>query len=63
MSQGRVVEESFGLGMAIPEPDGLPSLAVSIAAHVSLVSDTQVRKWKRILAEEIAAAVATAHAS
>ncbi len=63
MSQGKVVEESFGLGMAIPEPGGTPALALSIAAHVSLVSDAQVRKWKRAIAEEIEAALSSALSS
>ncbi len=58
MSQGKVVEESFGLGMAIPEPDGTPALALSIAAHVSLVTDANIRQWKRAIAEEIETALA-----
>lgn len=58
MSQGKVVEESFGLGMAIPEPGGTPALALSIAAHVSLVTDAHVRQWKRAIAEEIETALA-----
>jgi DNA-binding IclR family transcriptional regulator len=55
-SEGRVVAESFGLGAIVPDAKGTPSLAISIAAHVSLVNDANINKWKRILREEIQAA-------
>ena len=58
ISQGRVVEESFGIGLIIPDAHATPSLAVSIAAHMSVVSEANIAKWKRILAEEVQAAVA-----
>lgn len=58
VSQGRVVEESFGLGAIVPDPHGVPSLAVSIAAHVSLVSEAHIARWKRVIREEIQAALA-----
>ena len=57
MSQGQVVEESFGLGAIIPDAYAVPALAVSIAAHVSLVNEANIARWKRIIKEEIQAAV------
>lgn len=57
-SWSRVVEGSFGLGMIVPHPQSTPSLAVSIAAHVSLASEAHIAQWKRILKEEIQAAMA-----
>lgn len=58
MSQGKVVEESFGLGAIIPDAHAVPALAVSIAAHISVVSDANIARWKRIIKEEIQAAIA-----
>ena len=58
ISQGKVVVESFGIGAIVPDANDTPSLAVSIAAHMSLVTDANISKWKRILKEEIQAAVA-----
>ena len=58
LSQGKVVEESFGMGLIVPDAHATPSLAVSIAAHMSVVSEANIAKWKRILAEEVQAAVA-----
>ena len=58
MSQGKVVEESFGLGAIVPDSHAAPALAVSIAAHVSVVSDANIARWKRIIKEEIQAATA-----
>ena len=57
ISQGRVVAESFGMGMIIPDAQATPSLAVSIAAHMSLVTDANIARWKRVIAEEIQAAI------
>ena len=61
ISQGKVVAESFGIGSIVPDTKDTPSLAVSIAAHMSLVTDANVSKWKRILKEEIQAAVAASN--
>ena len=58
MSQGKVVAESFGLGAIVPDSHAAPALAVSIAAHVSVVSDANIARWKRIIKEEIHAAAA-----
>ena len=58
ISQGRVVEESFGIGLIIPDANTTPSLAVSIAAHMSVVAEANIAKRKRILAKEVQAAVA-----
>jgi DNA-binding IclR family transcriptional regulator len=58
ISREKVELGVFGMGMAIParDPTAVPSLALSIAAHVSLVTDEKVAAWKRILKEEIRAA-------
>jgi hypothetical protein len=53
-----VVEQSFGLGMAIPQPEGLPTLAISIAAHLPAVTDTDTAQWSQIIRQEIAQALA-----
>lgn len=58
VSQGKVVAESFGIGAIVPDAKSTPSLAISIAAHMSIVTDANVSKWKRILKEEIQAAIA-----
>lgn len=54
ISQGTVVENGFGLGMPLP---GLPHLAISIAAHASLVTESLIAKWKRVISEEVDASV------
>jgi DNA-binding IclR family transcriptional regulator len=58
VSQGKVMYEVFGMGMAIPEADKVPSLAISIAAHISVVTPAKIKSWKQIIKEEINAAVA-----
>lgn len=58
VSQGRVMDEVFGMGMTIPEVDATPSLAVSIAAHVSIVTPAKIKSWKQIIKDEISSAVA-----
>ncbi len=56
MSQGRVVEHGFGLGISVPDADHAPQLALSIAAHASDVTESSISIWKRILKEELAVA-------
>lgn len=56
VSRGIVVEEVFGLGVAIPDPEAAPSLAVSVAVHISLATDANVANWARIMQEEVRAA-------
>lgn len=58
ISRGRVVEQSFGLGMAIPQAEGPPTLAISIAAHLPAVTDTDTAQWSQIIRQEIAQALA-----
>lgn len=52
ISQSKVAEESFGMGMVIPEGDGPPRLALSIAAHNSVVTESGIARWKRDMLEE-----------
>ena len=53
LSQGRVANESFGMGCVIPQPPGGPQLAISIAAHNSLVSESSMARWQNDLREEV----------
>lgn len=53
ISQGTVVEDGFGMGCAIP---GTPHLAISIAAHASLATESNIKRWRVVMAEEIAGA-------
>jgi DNA-binding IclR family transcriptional regulator len=53
VSQGTVVADGFGLGAAVPTTGGVPHLAISIAAHASLVTESSIASWKKVIAEEI----------
>ncbi|MES2972280.1 MAG: helix-turn-helix domain-containing protein [Pseudomonadota bacterium] len=55
MSQGKVVEHGFGLGLPVPDAGHVPQLALSIAAHASDVTESSISAWKKILREELAA--------
>ncbi len=55
ISQGTVVADGFGMGLAVPAADGEPHLAISIAAHASLVTESKIAAWKKILLEEVGA--------
>jgi len=55
ISQGTVVDDGFGMGMAVPQPGGASHLAISIAAHASLVTESSIAAWKKIIAEEVGA--------
>jgi DNA-binding IclR family transcriptional regulator len=55
VSQGTVVADGFGMGIAIPSAGGTPYLALSIAAHASLVTESVIDEWKGILAQELKA--------
>lgn len=57
-SHGQVVEQSFGLGVAIPEPGGTPTLAISIAAHLPSVTEADVAAWGLVIQDEIQRALA-----
>ncbi len=48
-SWGHVAEGIFGLGVAIPGSRGSTMLALSIAAHQSIVSSEKILIWKRLL--------------
>lgn len=54
MSQGTVAEHGFGLGLAVPNDEHPPHLALTIAAHASSVTESAVAQWKKILKEELA---------
>jgi len=57
MSQGTVVEDGFGMGMAVPNGDTTPYLAVSVAAHAAVVTESTLETWRRVIREEIQAAL------
>lgn len=54
ISQGKVMQHSLGIGVAIPVVQDRPSLAISIAAHVSTVAEGDVARWTQIIKDEIA---------
>lgn len=54
ISQGTVVVDGFGMGRAIDESGDPPRLAMSIAAHASIVTESRIAAWKQVLSEEIA---------
>lgn len=58
VSQGRVLEQAFGMGMVVPDRKAAPSLAISIAALLSSVKEPDIKQWAQIIREEIANAVA-----
>jgi DNA-binding IclR family transcriptional regulator len=53
LSQGTVVKDGFGMGTAVPSASGAPSLALSIAAHASVVSESTIEDWKRVFLQEM----------
>ncbi|TKT78390.1 helix-turn-helix domain-containing protein [Aquamicrobium sp. LC103] len=53
VSRSNVVQDVIGIGMAIPEPGGTPSLALSIAALNSQTNDRLIDGWKHIIMQEI----------
>lgn len=55
VSQGTVVADGFGMGIAVPSASGAPYLALSIAAHASVVTESVIDEWKDILAQELKA--------
>jgi len=58
ISQGTVVDDGFGIGIAIEEPDGPPRLALSLAAHAGMVTESRITAWKALLADAVRAAPA-----
>jgi DNA-binding IclR family transcriptional regulator len=57
ISQGKVMDQTFGIGVVIPDATATPSLAISIAAHLPTVTDSNISQWTQIIREEIAAAL------
>jgi DNA-binding IclR family transcriptional regulator len=55
-----VVQDVGGVAMAIPKSDGLPSLALSIAALASQADDRKIEDWKWIIREEVEAVLRAA---
>jgi DNA-binding IclR family transcriptional regulator len=55
VSQGTVVADGFGMGIAVPNVGGPPYLALSIAAHASVVTESVIAEWRRVLAQELKA--------
>ncbi len=55
ISQGTVVADGFGMGIAVPDPAGAGHLALSIAAHASVVTESLISTWKRVLQQELQA--------
>lgn len=60
VSQGTVVADGFGMGIAVPSASGVPYLALSIAAHSSVVTESAIGEWKKVLAQEVKAGLAGA---
>jgi DNA-binding IclR family transcriptional regulator len=58
VSKSNVVRDVLGIGMAIPKSDGIPSLALSIAALASQTNDKTIATWKQIIKQEIDAVAA-----
>ena len=58
VSQGTVVPDGFGLGLAIPDADGPPRLAISIAAHATTVTESAITGWKKVMTDEVQRALA-----
>jgi DNA-binding IclR family transcriptional regulator len=55
VSRSNVVKDVIGIGMAIPNPEGAPYLALSIAALASQTDERAVESWKQIIRQEIEA--------
>ena len=53
VSQGTVVDRGFGLGCVIPRAEGPSNVAFSIAVHATMVTESRIADWKKILLEEI----------
>jgi DNA-binding IclR family transcriptional regulator len=62
VSQGTVVADGFGMGIAVPSASGAPHLALSIAAHASVVTESVIDEWKHILAQELQEGLASSGA-
>lgn len=52
-SRGKVAKGVYGLAMAVPENHGPVTLAISLAAHESIVDDDVIASWKRQIAAAI----------
>jgi len=58
ISQGTVVADGFGMGIAVPDARGTGGaghLALSIAAHASVVTESVISEWQRVLEQELRA--------
>ena len=55
LSRGNVVRDVVGIGMAIPNGDAAPYLALSIAGIASQCDDKGVANWVQVMRQEIAA--------
>lgn len=55
VSQSNVVKDVIGIGMAIPKPGGVPTLALSIAALAPQTGEETIEGWKQIIRQEIEA--------
>lgn len=53
ISQGTVVDDGFGMGIVVPDRSATPHLALSIAAHASVVTESVISEWKRVLMQEL----------
>jgi DNA-binding IclR family transcriptional regulator len=53
ISQGKVMDQTFGIGVLIPDATATPSLAISIAAHLPTVTDSNIGQWTQVIKEEI----------
>ncbi|MBP6899972.1 MAG: helix-turn-helix domain-containing protein [Burkholderiaceae bacterium] len=53
ISQGTVVDDGFGMGITIPDGTAPPRLALSIAAHATMVTESRIKAWKAVLAAAV----------
>ena len=55
ISKSNMLQDAIGIGLAIPDPNAPPTLALSIAALAQQADDQLIEKWKQILRQEVAA--------
>ena len=59
VSRGNVAKDVVGIGIVVPDDDGEPSLALSIAGLASQIDDKGVDAWVQVIRSEINAVLAT----
>ncbi len=57
VSRGNVARDVVGIGMAVPDPDGTPHLALSVAGLASQIDERGIGAWAQVIRQEINAAL------